>query len=101
MSAFFWICLPRPYEPAFPLANLLRQPVYSRMAGYEDVSDAERLSQDPRFRLIGSGKIWDRGATPKPRLSHTGWKDGGLNYTEWDPEVQNGNSQLYELPGEP
>jgi hypothetical protein len=45
-----------------PLADLLRQSVYSRMAGYEDVNDAERLSQDPTFRLIGSEKIWDRGA---------------------------------------
>ena len=38
-----------------PLADLLRQSVYSRIAGYEDVNDAERLSQDPdvpadRFR---------------------------------------------------
>ena len=32
------------------------------MAGYEDVNDAERLSQDPTFRLIGSEKIWERGA---------------------------------------
>ena len=45
-----------------PLADLFRQSVYSRMAGYEDVNDAERLSQDPAFRLIGSEKIWDRGA---------------------------------------
>ena len=28
------------------LADLLRQPLYSHMAGYEDVNDAERLSQD-------------------------------------------------------
>src|SRR6266576_4170285 len=39
-----------------PLADLLRHSVYSRMAGYEDVNDAERLSQDPTFRLIGSEK---------------------------------------------
>ena len=45
-----------------PLADLLRQSVFSRMAGYEDVNDAERLSQDPTFRLIGSEKIWERGA---------------------------------------
>jgi hypothetical protein len=37
----------------FPLADLLRQSVYSRLAGYEDVNDAEGLSQDPTFRLIG------------------------------------------------
>ena len=40
----------------------MRQSVYSRIAGYEDVNDAERLSQDPTFRLIGSEKIWERGA---------------------------------------
>jgi hypothetical protein len=45
-----------------PLGDLLRQSVYSRMAGYEDVNDAERLSQDPTFWLIGSEKIWERGA---------------------------------------
>src|SRR6202011_4489211 len=45
-----------------PLADLLRQSVYSRLAGYEDLNDAERLSQDPTFRLIGSGKIWEGGA---------------------------------------
>jgi len=39
-----------------PLADLLRQSVYSRIAGYEDVNDSERLSQDPTFRLIGSDK---------------------------------------------
>ncbi len=51
-----------------PLADLFRQSVYSRMAGYEDVDDAERLSQDPTFCLIGSEKIWDRGAALTSRL---------------------------------
>ena len=41
---------------------------YSRLAGYEDVNDAERLSQDPAFRLIGSRKIWERGAALTSRL---------------------------------
>ena len=40
----------------------MRQSVYSRLAGYEDLNDAERVSIDPTFRLIGSQKIWDRGA---------------------------------------
>jgi len=39
-----------------PLADLVRQSVYSRLAGYKDVNDAERLSRDPAFRLIGSEK---------------------------------------------
>jgi len=52
----------------FSFTDLLRQSVYSRLAGYEDVNDAERLSQDPTFRLIGSEKIWDRGAALPSRL---------------------------------
>ena len=51
-----------------PFADLLRQSVYSRLAGYEDVNDAERLSHDPTFRLVGSEKIWDRGAALTSRL---------------------------------
>lgn len=51
-----------------PLSDLLRQSIYSRLAGYEDVNDAARLSQDPAFRLIGSRKIWERGAALTSRL---------------------------------
>ena len=59
---------PRGKNTRLPLADLLRQSVYSRLAEYEDVNDAERLSQDPTFRLIGSEKIWERGAAPSSRL---------------------------------
>jgi Transposase DDE domain group 1 len=52
----------------FSFADLLRQSVYSRLAGYEDVNDSERLCHDPAFRLIGSEKIWDRGAALTSRL---------------------------------
>jgi len=52
----------------FRLADLVRQSVYSRLAGYEDLNDAERLAADPTFRLIGSPKIWDRGAAPTSTL---------------------------------
>ena len=51
-----------------PLADLLRQSVYGRIAGYEDVNDAERLWQDPAFRLIGSEKVWERGVALTSRL---------------------------------
>ena len=51
-----------------PLADLLRQSVYSRLAGYEDVNDAERLCHDPTFRLVGSKKVWDRGVALTSRL---------------------------------
>ena len=59
---------PRGKNTRLPFADLLRQSVYSRLAGYEDMNDAERLSQDPTFRLIGSEKIWERGAALTSRL---------------------------------
>jgi len=39
-----------------PLADLLRQSIYSRMAGYEDVNDTERLAQDPNFPVDRLGE---------------------------------------------
>jgi hypothetical protein len=35
---------------------LLRQSIYSRLAGYEDVNDAERLCIDPALRTIVGGQ---------------------------------------------
>jgi hypothetical protein len=35
---------------------LLRQSIYSRLAGYEDVNDAERLCVDPTMRHVVGGK---------------------------------------------
>jgi len=52
----------------FPLADLVRQSVYSRLAGYEDLNDAVRVSADPTFRLLGSKKNWDRGGALTSRL---------------------------------
>jgi hypothetical protein len=46
----------------FPFGRLLPQSLYSRLAGDEDVNEAQRFSQDPTFRLIGSEKIWDLGS---------------------------------------
>ncbi len=42
------------YNRQFPLLDLLRQSIYSRLAGYEDTNDAERLAQDPTFRMLAS-----------------------------------------------
>ena len=52
----------------FPFADLVRQSVYSRLAGHEDLNDAVRVSADPTFRLLGSKKNWDRGAALTSRL---------------------------------
>ena len=38
------------------LVGLLRQSVFGRLAGYEDVNDAERLRHDPTMRWIVGGK---------------------------------------------
>jgi DDE family transposase len=35
-----------------PLVSLLRQSVYSRLAGYEDTNDADRLAGDPAMRVV-------------------------------------------------
>ena len=47
------------------LAGLLRQSVFGRLAGYEDVNDAERLRHDPAMRWIVGGKAAQgRAASP-------------------------------------
>ena len=46
------------------LVGLLRQSVYSRLAGYEDTNDAERLADDPTMRVV----VGDRGID-KPAAS--------------------------------
>ena len=40
-------CLQESRNVQHRLVGLLRQSVYSRLAGYEDTNDAERLAKDP------------------------------------------------------
>ncbi len=44
------------------LTPLLRQSVFSRLAGYDDTNDADRLSQDPAMRVVVGWKGSDRKA---------------------------------------
>ncbi|MBI4637587.1 MAG: transposase, partial [Candidatus Rokubacteria bacterium] len=57
----------------FPLPDLFRQSIYSRLAGYEDTNDAERLAEDPAFRMLASrerretrtySKTWEEPGEP-------------------------------------
>ena len=47
------------------LVGLLRQSVYSRLAGYEDTNDAERLAQDPTMRVV----VGRQGGPERPAAS--------------------------------
>ncbi len=44
------------------LAGFLRQSVFSRLAGYEDVNDADRLCRDPVMRQLVGGRAVKNGA---------------------------------------
>jgi Transposase DDE domain group 1 len=46
------------------LVGMLRQSVFGRLAGYEDVNDAERLRHDPAMRwIVGEKAVSGRGAS--------------------------------------
>ena len=44
------------------MVALLRQSIYSRLAGYDDTNDAERLAQDPAMRVVVGWQDSDRNA---------------------------------------
>jgi hypothetical protein len=57
------------------LLGLLRQAIYGRLAGYEDVNDAERLARDPAMRAIVGREGLDRPAASTSEM--------GRLETEW------------------
>ena len=57
------------------LIGLLRQSVFGRLAGYEDVNDADRLARDPAMRWIVSGHAVARQAASASQI--------GRYETEW------------------
>jgi hypothetical protein len=48
---------------------MLRQSVYSRLAGYEDTIDAERLCVDPAMRHVVGGRATEKAAVSPSQLS--------------------------------
>jgi len=51
------------------LVPLLRQSVYSRLAGYEDTNDAERLARDPAMRVVTGRRASEKQAASTNTLS--------------------------------
>jgi hypothetical protein len=51
------------------LTALLRQSIYSRLAGYEDVNDAERLYRDPALRTVVGGRAKDQAAASTSEMA--------------------------------
>ena len=72
------------------IEGLFRQSVFGRLAGYEDVNDAERLSIDPAMRAIVDPRGLDRAAASTSEM--------GRFETNWLARDEN-FAALVDLPG--
>ena len=73
------------------LVGLLRQSVFGRLAGYEDVNDAERLCHDPAMRWV----VGDRAITGSAASA----SQMGRFETEWLARPEN-LAALADVPGQ-
>jgi hypothetical protein len=73
------------------LAGLLRQSVFGRLAGYEDVNDAERLCRDPAMRWVVGDRAVTRAAASASQM--------GRFETKWLSRAEN-LSALADLLGQ-
>ena len=51
------------------LAALLRQSIYSRLAGYDDLNDADRLAVDPVMRQVVGGRAAEKEAASTSQIA--------------------------------
>ncbi len=61
------------------MVGLLPQSLYSRLAGYEDTNDAERLSVDPAMRHVVGGPAPAARTPWRPRNGEKNPKSGRRN----------------------
>jgi hypothetical protein len=63
------------------LSGLLRQSVFGRLAGYDDVNDADRLARDPAMRwIVGGRAVYDCAASASQMgRFETEWLTSGDN----------------------
>jgi hypothetical protein len=73
------------------LAGLLRQSVFGRLAGYEDVNDAERLCRDPAMRWVVGDRAIAGSAASASQM--------GRFETKWLSRPENLGA-LADLPGQ-
>jgi Transposase DDE domain group 1 len=73
------------------LSGLLRQPGFGRLAGYEDVNDAERLCRDPAMRRVVGGRAIRGYAASANQM--------GRFETKWLSRPEN-LATLIDLPGQ-
>jgi len=73
------------------LAGLLRQSVFGRLAGYEDVNDAERLCRDPAMRWVVGDRAISGSAASASQM--------GRFETKWLSRPEN-LTALTDLPGQ-
>jgi hypothetical protein len=73
------------------LAGLLRQSVFGRLAGYEDVNDADRLCRDPAMRWVVGDRAITGSAASASEMSHF--------ETKWLSRSEN-LAALTNLPGQ-
>ena len=65
------------------LTGLFRQSVFGRLAGYEDVNDADRLAHDPAIRAVVDRGGLDRQAASTSQMGRfeTEWLTSDVNVT--------------------